>query len=324
MNKCMDIEALLLEQLSKEQLEVLVAERISSFHGLLTREIALKLIAKEKGLLKEEEKKTKIKDIEKDSRKLIIVAKIKKIWPTAKYKSGKQSRVIEIEDSTGVMPLLLWNDDVSLVQKINTLDQVEIQGAYERGGEIHLGYIGQVKLIEKAKFTNLDELIDNEYVHIRGKISEIEGFDRFVDGSDSKPAFSFFITNGKKKVQVLIWKNPERGCGLSPGDEVLIEGALTKNGRIELSEEARVLRRRKNELLLGEIKEIKEKDDSIEVIVGEKKVELDRINSLRFMGLELAPDIELSTVVKLKKDYLIKNNVALKIKEEKGKTIIVK
>jgi hypothetical protein len=320
----MDIEALLLEQLSKEQMEELVAQKINSFHGLLTREIALKLIAKEKGMLKEEEKKTKIKDIEKGSRKLIIEAMIKKIWPQVKYKSGKSSRVVEIEDSTGIMPLLLWNDDVSLVQRLNTKDLIEIRGAYERNGEIHLGYIGQIKLIEKAEFTKLDELKDNEYVHVRGKISSIEGFDRFVDGSSSKPAFSFSISSGEKKVQVLIWKKPERGSNLKIDDEIVLEGALTKKGRLELSEEARILRRRADELLLGKINDIKEKDNSMTVVVGEKKVELDRINSLRFLGLDLAKDIELSTVIKLKKHYLINNSIAMKIKEENGKINIMR
>lgn len=319
----MDVEALLLEKLSHGQLEELVAERISSFHGLLTREVALRLIAKEKGLLEEEEKKTSIAGIAKDSRKISLEAKVKKIWPTAKYRSGKQSRVIGLEDGSGEVPLVLWNDDVALAQKLSTGDSISVKGAYEKNRELHLGHMGEVRIIGKAGFTPLESLPESEYVHVRGTISSIQGLDRFVDGSSSKPAFSFYISDGSRQVQVLIWKNPERGSGLKEGDEVMLEDALTKNGRLELSLDARVLRRRKGELLLGKILGIEERNDGLDVLVGERRVALDRENSLRFMGIEAAEDIRLSAVVKLKKDYLANKDIALKIRDDSGKITIL-
>ena len=45
----MDLEAELLKSLPKEELESQITERIKSFQGLLTRDVALRLIAKEKG-----------------------------------------------------------------------------------------------------------------------------------------------------------------------------------------------------------------------------------------------------------------------------------
>ena len=44
----MDVEAELLDSMEKEELETQIKQRIASFHGFLTREVALRLIAKEK------------------------------------------------------------------------------------------------------------------------------------------------------------------------------------------------------------------------------------------------------------------------------------
>ena len=52
----MDAESALLSVMSESEMESEVQGKIDKFHGFLTREVALKLIAKEKGLLKEEEK----------------------------------------------------------------------------------------------------------------------------------------------------------------------------------------------------------------------------------------------------------------------------
>lgn len=318
----MDYESLLLESLSKDQLEERVAEKIAQFHGLLTREVALKLIAKEKGLLSEKEEKITLGDVKKGSRKLTFEGRIKKIWPMAQYKSGKKSRVIEIEDGTGRMPLVLWNDDVNLATRLRTQDSILVKGAYERNDELHLGYSGNVEIKERAQFTDLSALSTDEYAHVKGFVSRIDGFDRFVDEKTAKYGFSFFVSDGKKDVQVIIWGAPERGGSLKVGDELILENALEKNGRLELSEDARILTRRKERMLLGNVEKLEANGERLKVKVGEKDVELDRENALRFLGTNVADDIKLTTAVTLKKGYLLNNNVAVKIKETDGKIMI--
>ena len=318
----MDLEPLLLQTLSKSQLEEGIAEKIAGFHGFLTREIALKLIAKEKGLLKEEEKKAKLSEIQTGEKKLVIEAKVKKVWQLAQYKSGKKSRVIELEDETGAKPLVLWNDDVSLAARLKTRDTVLIKGAYERNGELHLGYSGAVDILQREDFTGLSALKENEYAHIKGYVSKIVGYDRFVDGTDSKIAFMVHISDGMSEVQALIWGKPERGSSLAPGDEIIIENALVKKGRLDISADGRIFSRRKERVLLGKVERLEPQEDGIGVTVGGRQAVFDRENALRFMGMTLAQDIALGTAVKLKKDYLLNTNVALRIREDGGKIIV--
>jgi len=318
----MDLEQLLLQTLSESQLEELVAERIAQFHGLLTREVAMKLIAKEKGLLKEEEKKAKLAEIQTGEKRLVIEAKVKKVWQLAQYKSGKKSRVIELEDETGAKPLVLWNEDTDIAKSLRPRDSVVVKGAYERNGELHLGYSGSVDILQREGFTDLSALKENEYAHVKGYVTKVGGYDRFVDGTTSKVAFLIDISDGKTQAQALIWGKPERGRSLALGDEIILENALVKKGRLELSEDGRIFSRRKERVLLGKIERLELEGDGITVSVGDRQAVFDRENALRFMGMELAQDITLGTALNLKKDYLLNTDVALRIKEEGGKIIV--
>jgi hypothetical protein len=319
----MDYEALLLQSLSKDQLEEQVTQKIAQFHGLLTRDVATRLLAKEKGLVKEEEEKlVTIGGIAKGSKKVLLEARVKKIWPIAEYRSGKRSRVVEVEDGTGSIPLILWNEDVKLANGLRTKDRVRVKGAYERNGELNLGYAGAIELLERTPFSSLGTLAKGEYAHVQGFVSRVEGLDRYVSGTSAHGGFSFYLSDGKADVQVVIWGRPERGKILQAGDEVILENALEKDGRLELSEDARILTRRKERMLLGKVEAMEAEGERLKVRVGGKEASFDRENAMRFMGADVAEDIALSTLITLKKDYLLNTSVAVRIKEKEGRMIV--
>jgi hypothetical protein len=307
----MDIEAKLLEIINSDDLEIQIKQKILSFHGFLTRDVALRLIAKENGLLKEKEKIYKLSEIPKGEKKISFTAKIKRIWPVATYSSGKQSRVIEVEDDTGSKPLILWNDDVKLAKGLRSKDQLEVKGAYERNGELNFSYSGKLKVTEAAPFTKLDELKNGENVHIRGKISKIEGFDAFVHGTNTSKAFSFMINDETTERRVIIWENTERGELLKEEDEVLIEDGLVNNDNIDLSSDARIFARRN--MVIGNLTKLDCDGKVLVAAIGEQELTLERGNALRLLGVEVSNDILLSTVVMLKKDELLNNRIALKV-----------
>ena len=318
----MDYEPLLLQSLSKDQLEELIAEKITKFHGLLTREVAIKLIAREKGLLNEENKKVTISELGKGGKGLIIDAKVKKVWPIVSYRSGKKSRVVEIEDSTGSIPLVLWNDDIELAVRFRSGDAVRVVAAYSKNNELHLSYSGTMELMERAGFTDLGALPQGQFAHATGFVTRIEGLDRYLSGKSSKLGFSFFLSDKRNEVRVVIWGNPDRGKSLQLGDEVIIEGALVDNERLELSEDARLMVRRKERMLLGKLESMELEGQILKVKVGGKEGELDRQNALKFMGLNLADDISLSAALTLKKSYLLNTNVSARTRIDNGRTII--
>lgn len=303
----MGLEEELQNQLGKNELEIKIAEKIKSYYGFLTREAAVKIIAREKDLLKDEIKK--IAEISKGSKRISLEVKVRKVWPVAKYQSGKISKTVEIEDNSGTASLILWNNDSKIALRSN--DKIKLIGCYEKGGEIHLGYNGKIELIEKAEFADFANFVDGSQVHVKGKITNIEGYDAFVQGINTSKAFSFMISDGKNERRVIIWEDQERGEKLKKDDELIIEDCLINKGNIELSNEAKILARR--DMLIGNLKKIECVYEDLNIEIDGKELTLDRLNALKFFGLTISQDILLSTVVSIKKDEYINSKIAVKM-----------
>ncbi len=241
------MESSLLELMQKDELEQELSGRIGKFQGLLTREAAMRLMAKERGLL--EEKFCGIPDIHEGQRDLSIKARVKRVWPMATYSSGKRSRVIEVEDGKGAAALVLWNGDAESGKCIRKRDLIIVRGAYERNGELHLGQGGNISFSERSDLRNLRELEEDGYSHVRGIVSRVDGIDSFVrEGAVPRVGFAFFVSDGGDEVRCVIWEGLSRGEKLTPGDEVILENALFHRGELGISDEGRILSRKAQEV----------------------------------------------------------------------------
>ncbi|MCI0503713.1 hypothetical protein L0Y65_03300 [Candidatus Micrarchaeota archaeon] len=321
----MDLEAELLKSMTKEELELRAAEIIESFHGFLTREVALRLIAKEKGLLKTEEKAYRLAEIPKGEKRIAFKAHVKKVWPVATYSSGKKSRVVEVQDETAAKPLVLWNQDVDLAAKLRTRDSVSVHGAYEKMGELHMGYSGTLEVADKAAFSDLaelDGLAEGEPVHIRGIVSRVEGYDGFVRGTRTVQGYSFFVSDGKSERRCVLFEGMGRSARIRPEDEIIIENARVGNGNVEIGDDSRIMTRRSREMLIGELTRMECVGEKLSVRVGEKEATLARDSAMRFLGVQAADDIDLCTLVSLKKDSLLNTRIAVRIEEKDGNAAV--
>jgi hypothetical protein len=322
----MDLEAELRKSATEEELELWISEKVGSFHGLLTREVAVRLIAKERGLLRSEDKAYRLSDIPKGERKVSFEAKVRKVWPVAQYPSGKRSRVVEVEDDTGSRPLVLWNDDIALAKTLRAKDAVRVKGSYEKNGELHLGYSGSLDIVSKAAFTDLHELADGHGIHLRGFVSSIEGEDTFVREGRSFRGFSFMLSDGKCERRCVLLSLLGRASHIESGDEIILENADARDGDIEITDDTRMLSRRAKDMLIGELGEIVieagagggAEGEMLRVAVGEKAAVFGREDALRFLGVEAADDIALSTVVQLKKDAMIDKRIAVRLVYKDG------
>jgi hypothetical protein len=313
----MDLEAELLKTISREELERKVGEKIKSFHGLLTREVALRLLAKESGLLNEKERTYALAEIPPGAKKAAFRAAITRIWPVAQYGSGKRSRVVEVGDGTATRPLVLWNEDVELAHGLRLKDEIMVKGAYEKNGELHLGYSGAIEVVARSSLSELGALEEGGSAHVRGFVSSVGGY-----ADSGKKAFLFSITDGKAERQCVVSGGMDRAQRLNEGDEVLIEGAAVRDGQLELAASARLHIRRPKDLLLGKVTKMECAGESLLMDVGGREVALSRESALRLMRVEIAGDIALSTVVSLKKDMLLNTKIAARIEEKDGQIVI--
>ena len=314
--------ALLETILSKEQIEEQIEKKISDFHGLLTREVAVKLIAKEHGLLKDKEQFFKIKDIKPGTRKINVIAKIGRINKEVIHTSGKRSRGMLIKDDTGGISLTLWNDDLAFFKKLKVGDELLVKNAYEKFNSLSLGYNGTLEITLHSPFTSLSDAENGNYVHVKEFISKIEGKKSYEKDRQKKTLFSFIIkdvNNEKNEKRCVIWENVERGEKLETGDEVIIENAFVRNNELHINENTRLLVKKHRNLVSGTLDAIECNDETVSLSIGKNELKLDRDNALKFFGLQVKEDVSLATIANLKKSSMLNKSIYVRgKKDDKG------
>jgi hypothetical protein len=309
----------LLDKMGKEALEERIRGKISEFQGLLTREAAMKLIASEEGLIeKEKEAVYSIKDIPRDARGINLIAKVTKILSKVTTTSQKSYRDMQVNDGSGTMTLRLWGKDIDFFSKVKIGDEIEIKNAYEKMDMLSLSFKGEIALHRKAPFMHFGEAKDGEFVNVKGTITKIEGM-RPKEGT-GKISFAFFVSDGESERRCIIWEMPERGSKLAAGDEIIIENALSKNSELQLSYNSRMLVKSVS-AIRGKVEELEPVGEEAKIVVAGRRLVLDRPNALKLLGVSVAKDIALSTILTIKKSFLLNTDVALKGKEAHGKFI---
>ena len=305
-----NVEVLLREKLSQEQLEDTLQEKIRQFQGLLTREVALKIIAKEQGLLKEEERFFMLNEVPKQAKRVSAIASIARINPMKTYPSRNKSRTIVLKDDSGTMPLTLWNDDIELLKRLKIGDRIEIKDAYEKNGELLLSYKGTISLVEEAAFIPLDQVAGYDDVVVRAKIEKIEGEKKYSRDGKENAFFSFWISDGNASARCIIWDSIGRAKSFEVDDEIILENAKVKNGELHVNARSRMLVK-KAKGLHGILKSMECEDEKLKLEIDGKPITLDRSEALKLLGTDVAPDISLATIVMLKKQSLLNKYIVI-------------
>jgi len=318
-----EYEKMLSEVMGKEEIEAEVKKQEERFAGLLTRETALFVIAKEKGLVKE--RFVKLAEVAKSLRTVNVRGRVLRVYPELKSeRNGKEIRSVRVHlgDESGERTLVLWNEDVKRLVEICLDDVVEVRGTYVREEELHLGYRGELKVVERAPITNIDVLRENSIVNVIGKISEI--FPEYFYLQNGKDEFmsSFEITNGSKKVRVVLWHEPALARELSVGSVVRLENTVYKNNELHVNRRSRVvvLKKEEDEGWVQEITVLGERELSARV--GGNEVIFRGEMSLALLGLtKLGGDIGIGTALELQRGATEGRRAKVRIKKDGEKNI---
>jgi hypothetical protein len=246
------------------EIQARVKKKMDQLSGLISKEGAAHIVANELGIkLFESGGKYKIKDAQAGMRNVTMVGKVQDIYETREFSVGaRQGRVANflLGDETGVMRVVLWNDQVDSINKLAKEITIKIENGYIRDNngrkELHLNDKSRIILnpegetvdvaksreAERKKISELNETDSN--VEIFGTIVQV--FEpRFFEicpscGKRAKPAeqgfscnahgvvvpdysyvMNVFVDDGSENIRVVCFRNQAEMLIGRNGEEVL-------------------------------------------------------------------------------------------------------
>lgn len=189
------------------ELNKLIEEKELEFSGLVSRQGAILIVAKELGLdlIQHMDKSLKIANIASGMQrvnffgKIVHISDIREFENTKINNAGGTGKVANIllGDETGTIRLSLWNEKTDVLDKINVGDVLEIINGftktdYKGNTEVRLSKYGnlrkandleiQVKKIEDTKGNHqtisLDKIHIGQLVHVKGQLVQV--YDRKI------------------------------------------------------------------------------------------------------------------------------------------------
>ena len=125
-------------ELSKEDVEGKVQEKMSQLSGLISKEGAALIIANELNLNIHQEvaqQPVKIKDIVAGSRDLTFNAKILQKWQKKEFEVNNRKGTVAnifVGDETGRMRVVMWGETAKVFDELAEGDVVQVKGGYAR------------------------------------------------------------------------------------------------------------------------------------------------------------------------------------------------
>lgn len=146
---------------SKELIEEKIIDKQRELSGLVSREGAAYIVAKEMGLdlLESKKRRLEIKNIIPGIRNLTLTATVYRVFEPREFEyKGKRSKVANVilMDNTGSVRLSLWDKQTDMLKNLEPGVEVEVFSGYSkedpvRGVEIRISNRGGIKILGKGK-----------------------------------------------------------------------------------------------------------------------------------------------------------------------------
>ncbi|MCS7105721.1 MAG: DUF2240 family protein [Candidatus Aenigmarchaeota archaeon] len=158
---------------SKEEIEKMISSKQEELSGLISKEGAAYLVARELGIeLEPRKRRLEIKNIVAGMRNVNVIGRVFKISEIIKFKraDGKEGKVASlfISDGTGFVRLPLWNDQVKIIEEglISPGVAIQVMNAITKENifgdvEISLGKYGSIKEVEAEDLPSLEEILNS-------------------------------------------------------------------------------------------------------------------------------------------------------------------
>lgn len=238
-------------KVTREELESKIKVKINELAGLISEEGAAHILANEMGieLINSTTGKLKIKEIYAGMKNITAAGKVVRKFQMREFAKGDSKGKVAsliMGDETDTIRVVFWNDQVSILDKVQENDIILIKDAYVRenkgGKEVHIGErssvainpegeaISAVRQSSDVERRPINELQEGEESEIMGtvvqvfdprffnvcsdcgkKVTEIEGVFSCVEHGTVKPSLSYVLNavldDGSGTIRSIFWKN---------------------------------------------------------------------------------------------------------------------
>ena len=236
--------------ISAEKINALIEDKCTEFSGMITKEAAVHLVAREMGvsLPTSDSTKLQIKNIVPGMRNVNVVGRVFKVSPINEFqkKNGEKGRVanVFISDGTGYTRVPLWNDQVKIVEDelIKIGDAIQVFGGLSKENmygevEISVGKFGGLRKIEdeylapsleaigsgvfsESRRIKIADLVPGDF-EIKGTIMQVfrGNFTFDAEGGEKALVVSCVVDDGTGDIRAVFFRNvAEQTSGLSAKD----------------------------------------------------------------------------------------------------------
>ena len=329
-----DLELILKKELG-DSFETELSATLDRFNHLITREVAIQLMAKEKKLLPSE-KRYELKDLSEAVKKgdklssIALSGTIRYFLPTkiinAKGKVLRYREVV-ISDDSEKISLGFWNENINVLANFSLGDSVEFKNVYVYSGRLTYGRSSAYRIASKAVPFNPNEhtLVENKHYMLQGTVVEIEPDYFYLRNEREQRMKSFRLSNGSSVVRIIAWDGISRVEKLQPSDIVRIEGALFRNNEFHMNSLSRLIKLKivGENLVIGRIEGI-EVGDSVLITVAQKQFSINRELISKLLNGNIQDDISTETLGELSKGILMGKKVALRQDDSSSSDISVR
>ncbi len=236
---------------SKSEISDMMDAKHDEFSGMITKEAAGLLVARELGITMPNNgtRMIQISNIFSGMRNINTVGRVFRISPVNQFekKNGEAGRVVNIfiGDSTGFIRIPLWNDQVRIIEEniVKMGDVIQVSGGLSKENnfgdvEISLGKFGTVKALEnESGLPSLDYLMKKYFAdrsvqrilirdaipgtfEFKATVSQIfRGRFLFDSGSDQAMIISCILDDGSATMRAVMFRDvAEKACGLKAGE----------------------------------------------------------------------------------------------------------
>ncbi|MFH0923094.1 MAG: hypothetical protein V1811_03480 [Candidatus Micrarchaeota archaeon] len=238
-----------------------VSARQTRFSGLLTEEGALELVAREHGVPSETPEQVfrpvSLSQLSQGDTASVLVRALQIFAPKVFKKNDRSGKVcnVFIADETARGTLVLWNDDVDLVEKgkIKRNDLLRISNATVKSLqplELHSSLLTEVTVSSEGSLIPENRVQVKKIGDLKEGDNEFDFFAKITSGGElrefSRQERKSFVLNLEVadetgNVKLVLWdRNAELGARLKDGDVLKVEGVYFKNGEIHCGWQGRI------------------------------------------------------------------------------------